>query len=215
MMQDTSLESATLMNLRPLKTFFIQGERLGVFPPSSPFLASPSPLSPFQLAPSHQLPPQSATLSSSGHGKVKVGLDQQQSPCHQSTYHQESTKQQSSDDSSFTSETDSIPESPDSPLLPLPKSLTKLKVVFWVNELRRYLFLRGTGRMNSAHAVELYQLLCKIEEKMADPFLTPLMLGETSLGRVMKSFMHGALDARSKEVARRVVGYWRKVCLEA
>ena len=69
--------------------------------------------------------------------------------------------------------------------------------------------------MNSAHAVELYQLLCKIEEKMADPFLTPLMLGETSLGRVMKSFMHGALDARSKEVARRVVGYWRKVCLEA
>jgi len=69
--------------------------------------------------------------------------------------------------------------------------------------------------MNNAHAAELHQLLCKIEEKMADPFLTPQMLGETSLGRVMKSFTHGALDARLKEVARHVVGYWRKVCLDA
>jgi len=35
------------------------------------------------------------------------------------------------------------------------------------------------------------------------------------LGRVMKSFTHRALDARLKEVARHVVGYWRKICLEA
>ena len=69
--------------------------------------------------------------------------------------------------------------------------------------------------MNSVHVAELHQLLRKIEDKMADPFLTPLILGETNLGKVMKSFMHGALDARSKEVARRVVRYWRKVCLEA
>ena len=31
----------------------------------------------------------------------------------------------------------------------------------------------------------------------------------------MKYFTHGALDARLKEVARHVAGYWRKVCLEA
>lgn len=69
--------------------------------------------------------------------------------------------------------------------------------------------------MNSAHATELHQLLCEIEDKMAHPFLTPQVLGETSLGRVMKSFRHGGLDARSKEVARRIIQYWRKVCLEA
>ena len=69
--------------------------------------------------------------------------------------------------------------------------------------------------MNSAHAAELHQLLCEIEDKMADPFLTPKILGKTSLGRVMKSFTHGGFDARLKEVARHVVGYWRKVCLEA
>ena len=185
MIQDSSLESATLMNLRPLKTSLLKGER--VFSQS---LSSYTSSSPFQSVPSHQLPPQSAFSSSHG---------QQQSP-HQS---------------SFTSETDDTPNNPGPPLAPLPIStLTKLKVVFWVNELRRYLFLWETSRMNNTHAAELHQLLCKIEDKMADPFLTPQILGETSLGRVMKSFMHGALDARSKEVARRVVGYWRKVCLE-
>ena len=225
MMQDSSLESATLMNLRPLKTSYLQGGRqsfsymassssvLATSPPGPPF-------GPFQSVLSHQLPPQSVILSSSGHGKVNIGLGpgplgQQQSPYQQSIYHQGSTKQQStvqaSDDSSETN------SAPDSPLLPLPitKSLTKLKVVFWVNELRRYLFLQGTGRMNSVHVAELHQLLRKIEDKMADPFLTPQILGETNLGKVMKSFMHGAFDARSKEVARHVVRYWRKVCLEA
>jgi hypothetical protein len=235
MIQDSSLESATLMNLRPLKTSFLQGENvssqsfssycdtgMGHMASSSVIASSPSP--PFQSDPSHQPPPpplaQSAILSSSG---------QQQSPYHRSTYrqspycqlesnyHQGSIKQQSlpNNDSSFTSETDNSPKTPDSPL-PLPIStLTKLKVVFWVNELRRYLFLWETSRMNSAHAAELHQLLSKIEDKMADPFLTPQMLGKTSLGKVMKSFTHGTLDARVKKVARHVVGYWRKVCLEA
>ena len=183
MIQDSSLESSTLMNLKPLKTSFFQRERVSS---SSQSFSS----YPFQSVPSHQPPPQSAISSSSG----------QQSP------HEDSK-------SSFTSETD---YTPDSPIIPLPISaLSKLKVVFWVNELRRYLFLWETRRMNNTHAAELHQLLCKIEDKMADPFLTPQMLGETSLGRVMKSFTHGALDAKLKEVARHVVGYWRKVCLEA
>jgi len=209
-MQDSSLESATLMNLRPLKRSSLQQER--VFSQShmasspSVLASSPSPV------PSQQLPPQSAILSS-GHGKGKVGLGHKQSPYHRSTY-QQSNQEKQSPDSSFTSETYTPP---DSPLLPLriSKPLAKLKVVFWVNELRRYLFLWETSRMNNAHAAELHQLLCKIEDKMADPFLTPQMLAETSLGRVMKTFTHGALDAGSKEVARRVVGYWRKVCLKA
>ena len=190
------------MNLRPLKAFFLQGKNVSC--QSETGMASPSPSPPFQSVPSHQPPPpQSAIFSSSGQQL-------------ESNYHQGSTQQQSlalPGNSSFTSET---AKPPDSPLLPLPIStVTKLKVVFWVNELRRYLFLWETSRINSAHAAELHHLLCKIEDNMADPFLTPQMLGETSLGKVMKLFTHGTLDARVKKVARHVVGYWRKVCLEA
>lgn len=189
---DSSLELATLMNLRPLRAFTSYTSIA-----SSSVLASP----PFQSH--HQVSRQSA-ISSSG---------QLQSP-HQLT-HQQSSHDDSDSESSFTSETDNTVtlNTPGSSLHI--STLTKLKVVFWVNELRRYLFLWETSRMNNVHAAELHQLLCKIEDKMADPFLTPQTLGETSLGKVMKSFTHGALDARLKEVARHVVGYWRKVCLEA
>ena len=175
MIQDSSLESATLMNLRPLKTSLLQRERVfsqSFFSYTSMASSSVASSTPFQSGPSHQLL-QSPILSSTG---------QQQSPYQQLTYqqsncncHQGSTKQQSpSDDSSFTSEVDISPKTADSPSPPLPIStLTKLKVVSWINELRRYLFLRETSRMNNTHAAELHQLLCKIEDKMADPFLTP------------------------------------------
>lgn len=94
-------------------------------------------------------------------------------------------------------------------------SLSRVKVVLWVTELRRYLFLWESNRLSSTHAAELHQLLCTIEDKMAHPFLTPQVLRETNLGKVMKSFRHGGLDQRSKKVARHVVKYWRMVCLEA
>lgn len=132
---------------------------------------------------------------------------------HHNLVHQQ-TYQSTADDSSFSDETLSS-QIPDSAPLFISKSLTKVKVIFWVNELRRFLFLSETCRMSSAHAAGLHQLLCIIEHKMANPFLTPRVLGETSLGRVMKSIRHGSFDARSKEVARRIIQYWRKVCLEA
>lgn len=199
--QDSSLELETLMNLRPLKGLFMVTGLNG-------------------------LQTSSAILSSSGHEEVKGGLGQHmihqqlpvtkhqsQSPQQQSIYPQFTQQQLLVDDLSETQSSSSI--TLDSPFPPISKSLTKVKVIFWVNELRRYHFLWKTGRMNSAHAAELHHLLCKIEDKMAHPFLTPQVLGETRLGRVMKSFQHGGFDARSKKVAQRVIQYWRKLCLEA
>ncbi|KAF8803805.1 hypothetical protein BYT27DRAFT_7340619 [Phlegmacium glaucopus] len=201
----------------------------------SPILSSSFP-KPSQSVPSFYQPPhQSSAISSfpNDHGKVRVRSSQQLARNRAASDSGSSSETQSSQYVSSDGE-NSILQLPDSPLLPSQSpiraitksrklwgsiipghSLTKVKVVFWVNELRRYLFLWETGRMSSAHAVELHQLLCIIEDKMAHPFLTPQILGKTSLGRVMKSFRHGSYDARSKAVARRVTSYWRKVCLEA
>ena len=93
--------------------------------------------------------------------------------------------------------------------------LTKVKVVSWANDLHRYLYLAERGKMNSTHAAELHQLLCTIQDKMDHPFLTPQILGETKLGRMMDSFKYGGYDPETMEVARRVTRYWRKVCLKA
>lgn len=176
------MESATLMNLRPLKTF-VTGLQ-ATLPVASSSVILPSSGKGLSQHVIHQFEQSTICLSQST----------QQSPA--------DANQSTNDNPNFLF-----------PLLPI--SLTKVQVVFWVNELRRYLFLWKTGRMNSAHAAELHQLLCKIEDKMAHSFLTPQVLGETSLGRMMKPFRHGGLDTRSKEVARRIIQYWRKVCLKA
>ncbi|KAF8165042.1 hypothetical protein B0H34DRAFT_220794 [Crassisporium funariophilum] len=95
------------------------------------------------------------------------------------------------------------------------RPLNKVKVVYWVNELRRYSFLRDSGRMSPEHVDELDQLLCTIEKRKADPLLTPMMLAETSLGLEMKKFSHSDYSDTSRAIARHIVKFWRKVCLEA
>jgi len=232
MIQDSSLESVTMMNLEPLKASFLERETspLQVFPSSSYMVTSHS------GSPFHQLP----SSFPSNHGKVKVGMSQhnltsQQLPQSIHKQFQFQAWQQSpvqADDSSSDAKSQYISSSDENSIhLPLPPQkssnlptqrnsirgnqygpLTKVKVVLWVNDLHRYIYLRERGKMNSAHAAELHQLLCTIQDKMAHPFLTPQILGETKLGRMMDSFKHGDYNAESKEVARHVTRYWRKVC---
>lgn len=244
MTHGSSLKPITLMNLEPLKASFLQAEttRLSPLFSSGSYIGQhglqASVQSPFsspkflQSAPAfEQLVPQPSTIFSLPSGKSTFGLNQ----------HDISNQQlqvQATDDSSSNSETQSshyassdngypIPQPPDSPIsikkFRGPRtstqyqwdSLTRVKVVSWVTELKRYQFLLDTGRASSAHAAELHNLLCTIEDKMTHPFLTPQILAETRLGRVMNEFRHGEYDARSKKVAHHITKYWRKVCLEA
>jgi len=92
------------------------------------------------------------------------------------------------------------------------RPITLLVVIHWVNELKRFQYLRDSGKMDDKIVGELYQLLKDIDEQKSDLFLTPKVLGDMYLGRLVSEFRHGKQVKVSKAVADSIVKFWRHRC---
>jgi len=91
---------------------------------------------------------------------------------------------------------------------------SRLVVIRWVNELKRFQYLRDAGKLDEKIVGELHHLLNDIEAQKSDLFLTPKVLGDTHLGRLVSEFRHGKHGKASKAVADGIVKFWRHRCRE-
>jgi len=95
------------------------------------------------------------------------------------------------------------------------RPITFLVVIHWVNELKRFQYLRDSGKMDEKVVGELHQLLKDIDEHKSDLFLTPKVLGDMYLGRLVSEFRHGKQIKAAKAVADSIVKFWRHRCRDA
>ncbi|KIM45869.1 hypothetical protein M413DRAFT_295966 [Hebeloma cylindrosporum] len=93
------------------------------------------------------------------------------------------------------------------------RPITLLVAIHWANDLKRFHYLRETGKLDGKIAAELHQLLKDIDGQKGDLFLTPKVLGDTNLGRLVSDFRHGKPKA-SKAIADNIVKFWRRRCRE-
>jgi hypothetical protein len=89
-----------------------------------------------------------------------------------------------------------------------------LVVIRWVNELKRFQYLRDCGKMDTNVIGGLRQLLTEIDKQKNDPYLTPKILGGMQLGRLVSKFRHGGHGKASKAVADGITKVWRHLCRE-
>ena len=193
--QDSSMELATMMNLEPLKTSFLQEEKTSQFFSFSPQMFSGSHQG--NNADNH-----ATNIDFNSNVDNHNDIDYNNNTTNNDAAKKSSSRTQSSQYVCRSTITNPIQGHQ-------PYPLTMKEVVDWVNQLHQYIFL------SEAYADELYKLLCTIQAEMAHPFLTPRVLAETKLGMVLKTFRHGVYETRSKRLANKIVHYWRKVCLEA
>jgi hypothetical protein len=92
--------------------------------------------------------------------------------------------------------------------------ITRLVVIRWVNELKRFQYLRDAGKLDEKIVAEIHQLLNNIDKQKGDVFLTPKVLGDTHLGRLVSEFRHGKHGKASKAIADGIVKFWRHRCRE-
>jgi len=100
------------------------------------------------------------------------------------------------------------------PVLPHMRSVSRLVVIGWVNELKRFQYLRDSGKMDANVTWGLHQLLTEINKQKDDPYLTPKILGDMQLGRLVSEFRHGKHGKASKVVADGIAKVWRHLCRE-
>ena len=92
--------------------------------------------------------------------------------------------------------------------------ITHLVVIRWVNELKRFQYLRDARKLDEKILAELHQLLNNIDKQKGDHFLTPKVLGDTHLGRLVSEFRHGKHGKASKAIADGIAKFWRNRCRE-
>lgn len=94
------------------------------------------------------------------------------------------------------------------------RPITRLVAIRWVNDLKRFQYLRDSGKLDEKTIGELHHLLTDIDKQKSDLFLTPKVLGDTHLGRLVSEFRHGKHGKASKAVADSIVKFWRHRCRE-
>jgi hypothetical protein len=100
------------------------------------------------------------------------------------------------------------------PIRSYTRPITRLVAIRWVNDLKRFQYLRDSGKLDEKVIGELHQLLNDIDNQKGDLFLTPKVLGDMHLGRLVSEFRHGKHGKASKAVADSIVKFWRHRCRE-
>lgn len=108
------------------------------------------------------------------------------------------------------SDTLSIPER-----RPGPPLVDSLKVTRWVEFLDQFASLRIADNLHPKLANNLHALLQHINEHKDNAYLTPQVLLETQLAKIIKQFRHSQYERQTRRVADEVTKYWRKLCLDS